>query len=462
MGKFMSSRTPAASRYAQEDYQQPGGGDVDESAVLANQAEQAMEDVIDGSEELVALGNDGDELVETYGEILPEVQALVDQSQEAGGLAVESVAFLAILGDKLGVEMPTQVATESYTGGRSNQARRMAMEAVTAHLGNWWQALKRWLTKMWKKLKDWWNKTFSGAASVKAAAEALKKRAQGMTSKTVKNENVTFGGVEYLINKSAKVSSGDILAGIKNIDSSIETLLGDHVRRITDSAKTVVEKMADLAFDKEDGASGGFNLASNQSHVAITEAMKAVKENVNKTAASLGITHTPPTSGALGVNPVFSKNLPTGATAKVSPEFLGNRVLYIIEGPEGIRFDFDAAGNKTSEAELEPKALSISEVTNVAGVIADVCNTIVRANASINSNDKVKRDLESAGDKVERVLASTDKSGDGATKLSSAFQRNARAIASLLDEPQHKFTAYALNVCNAAIRYGNASLATAS
>jgi hypothetical protein len=155
---------PAASRYAQEDYGQLGDAGADEAAVLANQAEQAMEDVIDGSEEL-ALANDGDELVETYGEILPEVHAVVDQSQEAGGLAAESVSLLAILGDKLGVEMPGNVATESYTAGRSNQARRMAMEALTAHLGNWWQALKRWLTKMWKKLKDWWNKTFSSAAS---------------------------------------------------------------------------------------------------------------------------------------------------------------------------------------------------------------------------------------------------------------------------------------------------------
>jgi hypothetical protein len=270
---------------------------------------------------------------------------------------------------------------------------------------------------------------------VKAAAEALKKRAQGLTSKTVKNENVTFGGAEHLINKSAKVSSGDILSGIKAIDSAIETLLGDHIRRITDSGKTVVEKMADLAFDG--GANGKFDKASNSSHQALTKAMAEAKANVEKTAAALAITSTPPTSGVLGVNPVFSKNLPAGAVAKVSPEFLGNRVLYIIDNPTGdeaIRFDFDAAGNKTSEAELEPKAPSISEVTNISGVIADVCNTIIRANASINSNDKVKRDLESAGDKVERVLASTDKSGDGATKLSSVFQRNARALAALLDE----------------------------
>lgn len=449
---FMNRRAPAASRYAGEDYND-GGQEPNEGDLIALQAQAAIEEILDESQALDALDADGEELVQVYGEVLPEVDTVLADAQEAGGITVESVALLAIIGELTGTDLSGKVATESFNGqGRSQQATRYAAEAVTDRLNNWWQALKRWLKKIWKKAKDWWNKTFSGAASLKSSAEAMKKRAQGMSSKVIKNENVSFSGAAALVNKDGKIQPADVKSGFKLYETTVDEIALKYPKDVAVAAKKFIDKVADLDFEKG---------AGDASQTAVKAATTEFAGEVAKMTAAMGVASGKPT-GTLGINAMFDKSLGQNASVAVSPAYLGNKVLFVIVEGADIRIGMSYAGSKELDGDLEGKALSISDISGICDSIANTCGSIVRANASVNDTSKVENDLEQVGDKVERLLAQADNTGDRAHKVSAAFSRSAKEMANCLMEPHRTFVANFIQSANAALRYAGASLSTAS
>lgn len=452
MAGFIKNRLSAVSRYSKEDNEPYEG--QNEGELIALQSQEAIEEVMAADGEVTALQADGEELATVYGEVLPEVQEVLADAQEAGGITVEAVSLLAIIGNLTGTDLSTQVATESFNGqGRSQQATRVAMEAVTDRLGNWWQALKRWLKKMWKKVKDWWNKTFSGAASLKAAAESMKKRAQGSTSKVIKNENVNFSGATLIMNKDGKVSAADVKAGFKLFADKMDTITLKYPKDVSVAGKKFVDKVADIDFAK--GKEAGST--RKEVYAAIGEYDTVVETLMQAMGVAPGVP-----SGTLGVNAMFDKNVGNGGEVKVSQPFPGNRVLYKITEDGGFRVGFAAAGKKEPEGDIEGKALGISDITAICESIITACDTIVRSNSSINDTSKVEDDLEKCGDRIERVLAQEDNATDDAHKKQSTFTRSAKLIAESLTEPHRSFVAHFVSASGAALRYASASLQTAN
>lgn len=451
-GRFMGSRLPAASRYAQEDYNEPNP-EENEGALLALQAQQATEDLLAQSDEVGQLAADGEELATVYGEVLPEVQQVLDDSQEAGGITVEAVSLLAILGNQIGVDLTANVATESYgTAGRSQQATRLAMEAVSDRMRGWWQALKRWLKKVWKKAKDWWNKTFSSAASVKASAEAMKKRAQGSSNKTIKNENVGFSGAAMLVNKDGKLNPADLKAGMAALAQSADSVVLKYPKAVSIAAKGLLDKVAELNMDK-DGAE-----TQSQMHSSYYEYTKAVQDLL----ADAGVRENAgKPSGSLGTNPMFDKNLGDN-TLSLSAVMPGNRVIYAIAGKSDLSVGLAAAGSKEPEGDVEGKALGINDITGICDSIVALCDSIIRAGASVNDHGKIEGDLDKVGDKVERLVAQADDAAKDVHKTSSTFTKMAKSVQESLREPHSAWGAYALAVSNASLRYATASLGTAN
>lgn len=450
-GTFMRNRLGAVSRYSKEDNEPYEG--QNEGDLIALQSQQAIEEVLAADGEVTALQADGEELATVYGEVLPEVQEVLADAQEAGGITVEAVSLLAIIGNLTGTDLSTQVATESFNGqGRSQQATRVALEAVGDRLGNWWQALKRWLKKMWKKVKDWWNKTFSGAAALKAAAEAMKKRAQGSTSKVIKNENVSFSGATLIMNKDGKVVPNDVKAGFKQFADKMDDITLKYPKEVSVAGKGFVDKLADLDFEK--GAGG------DASQVAVDNARSEYVVAVAGMLQAMGVAKGIPT-GTLGVNAMFDQNA-KGASVAVSQPFPGNRVIYQITEGNDLRVGVAAAGKKEPEGDIEGKALGISDITAICDSIIGACETIVRSNSTVNDTSKVEDELDKAGDRIERLLAQADKTEGDAHKVSASFSRSAKAISESLVEPHRSFVAHFMASSSAALRYATASLATAN
>lgn len=453
-GTFMKNRIGAVSRYSKED-NEPGVGEPGEGELIALQSQEAIEEVMALDGDVTALQADGDELATVYGEVLPEVHEVLDSAQEAGGITVEAVSLLAIIGNLTGTDLSTTVATESFNGqGRSQQATRVALEAVTDRLGNWWQALKRWLKKMWKKVKDWWNKTFSGAASLKAAAEAMKKRAQGSTSKVIKNENVSFSGATLVMNKDGKVIPADVKAGFKLFADKMDGVVLKYPKDVADAGKKFVDKIADLDFEK--------TAAGTESTTAIANAQVEFDTVVSTMLVQIGVVPDQKPSGSLGINAMFDKNVGQGGKVSVSAPFPGNRVIYSISEGGEQRVGLAAAGKKEPEGDIEGKALGISDITAICESIINGCDSIVRSNSSINNSSKVEDDLDKCGDRVERVLAQTEKATDEAHKSTTRFTRAAKGIAEALVEPHRSFVAHFMGSSSAVLRYATASLATAN
>lgn len=450
-GTFMRNRLGAVSRYSKED-NEPYEGE-NEGELIALQSQEAIEEVMAVDGEVTALQADGEELATVYGEVLPEVHEVLADAQEAGGITVEAVSLLAIIGNLTGTDLSTQVATESFNGqGRSQQATRVAMEAVTDRLGNWWQALKRWLKKMWKKVKDWWNKTFSGAASLKAAAEAMKKRAQGSTSKVIKNENVSFSGATLIMNKDGKIVPADVKTGFKLFSDKMDDITLKYPKEVSVAGKAFVDKLADLDFEK--------GQAGDASQVAVDNARTEYTLSLASMLQAMGVQKGIPT-GTLGVNAMFDQNA-KGSSVGVSQPFPGNRVIYQISDNNDIRVGVASAGKKEPEGDIEGKALGISDITAICDSIVGACETIIRSNNSINDTSKVEGELDKAGDRIERLLAQADKTENDAHKLSASFSRSAKVIAESLTEPHRSFVAHFVASSGAALRYASASLATAN
>lgn len=452
-GRFMGSRLPsAASRYANENYNEPNP-EQNEGAALALIAQQATEDLLAQSDEVGQLAQDGEELATVYGEVLPEVQQVLDDAQEAGGISVEAVSLLAIIGNLTGTDLSANVATESYgTSGRSAQATRLAMEAVSDRMKGWWQALKRWLKRVWQKAKDWWNKTFSGAASVKASAEAMKKRAQGSSNKTIKNENVGFSGAQLCCNKDGKIVPADLKAGIALMSQMADDITLKYPKAVGLAAKSLLDKVADLDMDKSGEAS----------QAALVEAFGGYTEALKTLLQDAGVKEATKPTGALGSNPMFDKNL-GGNKLAMSPVMPGNRVIYAItEAGKEVSVGIAAAGSKEPEGDIEGKALGINDITNICDSIVSICDTIIRAGASVNDNSKVESDLDKVGDRVERLVAQADDAAKDVHKTSSTFTKMAKSVQESLREPHSSWASYALTVSNAALRYATASLGTAN
>lgn len=451
-GKFMGSRLPAASRYSREEFDgvEP---QENEGALLALQAQQAMEEVLEAGEEVGELEGDGEELAQTYGEVLPEVQQILADAQEAGGISVEAVSLLAIIGNLTGTDLSGNVATESFGAtGRSQQATRLAMEAVSDRVNGWWQALKRWLKKMWKKARDWWNKSFSGAAQVKASAEAMKKRAQSSTNKTIKNEQVSFSGAVALINKDGKIDAASVKAGIAAISQMADDIVLKYPKSVATAAKGFLDKAADLNMDAE----------GKDTQTALGAAYGDYTKAVSALLVDAGVAEaTPKPSGSLGTNPMFDKNLGEGKLA-LSPVLLGNRVIFAIRRADDLSVGIAQAGSKAPEGDLEGKALGINDITGICDSIISTCDTLVRAGSTANDSGRIESDLDKVGDKVERLVAQADKAEANVHKTASTFQKMAKSIANSMNEPHNSFAAFSMNVSNVALRYASASLATAS
>ena len=453
-GTFMKNRMSAVSRYAKED-NEPYEGQGNEGDLIALQSQEAIEEVMAADGDVTALQADGEELATVYGEVLPEVQEVLADAQEAGGITVEAVSLLAIIGNLTGTDLSTQVATESFNGqGRSAQATRVALEAVTDRLNNWWQALKRWLKKMWKKVKDWWNKTFSGAASLKAAAEAMKKRAQGSSSKVIKNENVGFSGATLIMNKDGKIIPNDVKVGFKLFADKMDDITLKYPKDVAVAAKKYVDKLADL--DLEDTKTAG------KSQEKIKGAFVEFGVSMGTMLAAMGVQEGQKPNGQLGVNAMFDGNVAKGGKVSCSQPFPGNRVVYSIVESDDLRVGVAAAGKKEPEGDLEGKALGIADITSICESIIQACDTIVRSNASVNDSSKVEDDLDKCGDRVERVLAQTDKAADDAHKAAAGFTRAAKTLSDALVEPHRSFVAHFMGSASAALRYAGASLATAN
>lgn len=452
-GRFMGSRLPAASRYAKEDYNEPNP-EENEGALLALQAQQATEDLLAQSDEVGQLAADGEELATVYGEVLPEVQQVLDDAQEAGGISVEAVSLLAIIGNLTGTDLQANVATESYgASGRSQQATRLAMEAVSDRMRDWWQALKRWLKKIWKKAKDWWNKTFSTASSVKASAEAMKKRAQGATSKTIKNEAVGFSGANTLVNRDGKLVPQDLKASLATMAGHADAIVLKYPKDVSTAGKGVLESLSNLDMDaggKADKTRADFEAKFSEFATAVDGMLTGAGVKPGKPG------------GALGVNPTFDKNLAKGATVKIGDVLPGNRGIYCITEGDKLSVGLTSFGSKEPEGDVEGKALGINDITGICDSIIAVCDSIVRAGNSVNDHSKVESDLDKVGDKVERLVAQADKAADDVHKLSTKFTNMAKTIQDAMREPHSSWASYAMTVSNAALRYANASLSTAN
>ena len=157
-------------------------------------------------------------------------------------------------------------AMESLDSTTQRELTLVMENVVTETIKNIWEKIKSTFISMHNKIKSWFIKAFDGAGKLIKQAEALKAKADGMSTATARNTNFDMAGVKFLNMKGKLANPQEIGQGVQTISTITENLLGKNAEsynkmfvRIEDVLKKTIEQaknMKDSNAKEELGADG--------------------------------------------------------------------------------------------------------------------------------------------------------------------------------------------------------------
>ena len=116
-------------------------------------------------------------------------------------------------------------AMESLDKNTQRELTIVMENVVTDAIKSIWEKIKNTFIAMHNKIKTWFIKAFDGAGKLIGQAEALKSRAENMSSATAKNTSFEMSGVKFL-NMGGKVANPqEIGTGVADIAGVTDVLL---------------------------------------------------------------------------------------------------------------------------------------------------------------------------------------------------------------------------------------------
>lgn len=116
-------------------------------------------------------------------------------------------------------------AMESLDATTQRELTIVMENVVTETIKNIWEKIKSTFIGMHNKIKTWFIKAFDGAGKLIKQAEALKAKADTMSSSTVKNNTFEMGGVKFLSMKGKVANPQEIGQGVEALAKITDSLL---------------------------------------------------------------------------------------------------------------------------------------------------------------------------------------------------------------------------------------------
>lgn len=139
-------------------------------------------DIEDGVEALEDAMNDADTLEDigdVMGDSVENGEGLSEDAAQIAEVAVESI--YRRLGIRRAKAMPSM---ESFGSSSSRvHATRVAMEGIGDWVKETWAKIVQFFKDLWEKISNFFRKALAGIGQLKSAAQALKKKASGLSSK---------------------------------------------------------------------------------------------------------------------------------------------------------------------------------------------------------------------------------------------------------------------------------------
>jgi hypothetical protein len=232
---------------------------VDEAAFAGGieSMEAAMLSVEEGRQEMDSANTDVDEMVE-IAEGLESIVVAVEATQEDGGLDARSAQMmqLAVGGytSRLGLEAADVTPSLEAFGGDSGRlsATTVSVEEIGKTVRNIWNAIKQAIQRAIKATADFFAKIFGGVDKVISRIDAMEKQVKDL--KGTASGKMSVSGAQFL-HVGGKVEAGDILTGLKTLDSVAAMAYGDYLKSAEDYYKTVADKFKDGGLQKAEDES---------------------------------------------------------------------------------------------------------------------------------------------------------------------------------------------------------------
>lgn len=441
-----------------ENYGEPIDAEQAQAAQMELDTRTALEEVDAIDAELNEIEPEGEMLTEAMTETYPEVIEILEEAQENGGISVESARLLAILNRVHGIDSAMSVSIESFgDSGRSQQATRVAVEGLKATIKNWWQKLKAWFKKMRAKLKTWWEKTWAAAPRLKSNAQAIRERAQKISS-VAKEKKIEVVAANKVLGIGGKFPGPQGLAAALGSAAESASKLFESVQpKSIDVAEELLKVLEDAKFDTDQGLeamAGGLSTAI----MKLTPDTGLFSETVGDAKAT-------------GFGEIES-----GFKLLRTKEMPGNQAIFFCYTPINASGDaaskIKAVANAVSRGKTTVTTVSSKEVDDGAvsvdtastQQIITLCDQIIKIADVIEGfkrkfakAEEAHKHLDNAGDHLEREANDGD-AKEGLSGIITDIRQIIPGVRVMIDEPSAKLSGVFMSVGKHTLNYCNRSL----
>lgn len=381
-----------------------------------------LEGALEDHDGMVQTSDSVDELIDGQ-EKLEEVVDVASESFSEGGLSKRGLAILKLtVKNIVGKNLANRSlpAMESYGITHPMQVTAIALEGINDTIKQFWQAIKNQMGKFWNQTKSWYLKTFDVANKIIARAKALDEKANTLTT-TPTEKSFEMGGASLLAVDYQVKDPAALLTGLNNmkaiLDGSLDTLTKDNQARKSEALLTTSKNLLARLRSAQTKAESGVSITP--------EEKKGLDEAVNPDPNVYTVDNlvkTPVTEEGMKKK----LGLDDQTLAFMSASLPGNRKLFrtepantnsqtttvaeITEALKRSRHFLGESAEKPREMEdsADVKTLNSSQIGQIASVVGDMGETILKYKKEFEARDKFTSSVVKGFDQIIKELDGTE------------------------------------------------------
>lgn len=424
-----------------------------ETVLVDSVAEDIVEineaaDVVDEHEEVT------EELTETA-EGLEAIALSIESTLKSGGMGADAAMFAthAINAhlQPLGIKN-TLPSVESFGASATKLGQtQVGLENLKEKIKEIWEYIKNLITRMRKAVMDYYNRVWAAAPRLRKRAEAIRAKADGITTAAKKDEVEVSAGLAAKLAIGDKVPT-DFAAQLGVVEKVAETLFSKYVTDAIAWAKRVEDAVGQVKFESDEAFQSSAAALGNIEPLVVAGLADQAVASGDKRFEKLG----------------------EGVTVKRSADMMGNMAVFhhSMTGSKGdLRSELAALQKAhyylaaSTDAKLEVKAdklatMKKAEIVAAADKVAEIAVLIEKFKRNVDESDKAKEGALRAGDKVSSAAAkASDKLNAANQSTAGSVVRLLQHVPSVIDQPNQKFSQHILAVCGSVLSLCEKSLA---
>ena len=491
---------------------EPTGGAENTPAVDPEVAatDAAVDEVADAGEQVIDDGEVVEELDDAKA-ALEEIYEDMRVSLENGGMNADTARianrYVTRTLKRVGMVNPMP-SCEAFGGfGDRYVSTSVAMEGIGDRIKELWEKIKTWFANMWKNIRVYWQKVWDAAPKLKARAEALRQKADGLGGKVAQEKQIEVGAdiVKKLYVDQGKLPDAAAMSkNMSTIGEMCKLLFGDYYGQSLKFIDALAEKMASLpeptaanimAMGIGNGAmisplkaiigKAPFNAVPATDEVVKTKIPDAqTYYSTGQIFGGKGVVagHFTSTLGNVSMeadgddatadaNAVDNQN-PKPGTGGTDGKQGGDNDPKPADDPstDGVGASIKSwAKNAIKVVTFETKARDVSEqqyatmplgdVQKVCDEVIKLCDFIISYRKDWDKAEKSEAKIMRAGDNFARAAGKTsEKSGNDSSAVNALFDLT-RTAGMWIAQPNQEFSRYAMESAKAALMVCDKSLA---